>query len=101
VLSSISQGPDGDADNDLDVDTDDLAIFKAQFGGPFPGGANDPDFDDDGFVTLADFAIMRSNWDAGAEGSLGAPNFTPAPEPATIGILLVGGLAVLRRKQRR
>jgi len=100
VLSHIPQDVDGDADGDLDVDADDLAIFNAQFGGALLTGTDDPDFDNDGFVTLVDFAIMRGNWGAGVEGSLEAPNFTLAPEPATMSLLALGGMVMLRRHRR-
>jgi autotransporter-associated beta strand protein len=91
----------GDADGDLDVDTDDLAIFKAQFGGEWNGVAvQDPDFDDDGWITLTDFATLRGNWGFGVPG--GAPeigNLEATPEPATMSLLAIGGLALLRRRR--
>ena len=93
---------EGDANGDQVVDIDDLNIFKAQFGGEWNSVVNeDPDFDDDGLVTLADFAIIRANWG----GSSGAPtvpsDLSATPEPATMTVLVFGGLLVLRRRRRK
>jgi hypothetical protein len=99
VTSGIVAPVDGDADGDRDVDAADLAIFKAQFGGEVVG-IGDADFDGDGFVTLADFAIMRGNW-----GATSAPptveDLSATPEPATMSLLALGGLLMIRRRRRK
>ena len=88
---------DGDTDVDWDVDSVDLGNLAAVFGGE---GDLYTDFNEDGRVDLADFALMRANFGAGV-GS-GAPGDATAatPEPATL-ILLAGGLPVLLRRRRR
>ena len=89
----------GDANNNGTVGDADWVIFKAQFGGA-PGGVNDDaDFNDDGRVDLRDLAILDAAWD----GGVGAPEMdaTVTPEPATMSLLAIGGLLVLRRRRRK
>jgi hypothetical protein len=91
---------DGDANGDLLVNDADLAIFLDQFGGAWNGLTfEDPDFDNDGIVDLADFVLMRANWGAGAGASPEIGDVTP--EPATMSLLAIGGLAVLRRRRKQ
>jgi hypothetical protein len=101
ITSGVVAPVDGDANGDRDVDVDDLAIFKAQFGGPLLAGDYDPDFDNDGFVTLADFAIMRGNWGATSGEAPSVEDLNATPEPATMSLLAIGGLLVLRRRRRK
>ena len=85
----------GDTDEDHDVDDIDYANLIAQFGGP--PGADSADFNGDGKVNLEDFAIMRENFGFGV---ISAPDVEPGaatPEPATLMLLALGGLAVIRR----
>ncbi|MBT3202146.1 MAG: PEP-CTERM sorting domain-containing protein, partial [Phycisphaerales bacterium] len=87
----------GDTDIDWDVDVDDLGVLLATF-----GGAADwrNDFNADGRVDLADFVIMRANFGFDLGSSTNANNVTiTTPEPATLGILTLGGLAMLRRRR--
>ena len=105
-LTGLSNGVvivvDGDADGDLDVDLVDLGIFQAQFGGDWNGlPLEDPDFDNDGDVDIDDFVILRANFGTGTGGSPDAPDFSQAPEPATMSLLALGGLGLLRRRRRR
>ena len=89
----------GDTDGDWDVDVDDLDVLLATF-----GGAADwrTDFNEDGRVDLADFVIMRANFEEGVGSSTNANNVTIiTPEPTTMGMLALGGLAVLKRRRRR
>jgi len=89
---------DGDTDVDWDVDTDDYNNFVAVFG---TEGDWHTDFNEDGRVDLTDFVLIRANF--GIVVDLGpAPIATPTvtPEPATLTLLALGGLAILRRRIR-
>ena len=77
----------GDADDDGDVDDDDLSLLLSNWGGnvdctkgEFSGT---PPVDDD------DLSLLLSNW-------TGSP--AAVPEPATVGILLLGAVALRRRR---
>jgi MYXO-CTERM domain-containing protein len=88
----------GDTDEDHDVDDIDYANLIAQFGGP--PGADSADFNGDGKVNLEDFSIMRENFGLGV---ISAPDVEPGaatPEPATMTLLALGGLAVIRRPRK-
>jgi hypothetical protein len=103
VLKNLVTGTasvQGDANGDQNVDAADLAIFKAQFGGEVVGNG-DADFNGDGFVTLADFAIMRGNWGATAGEAPSVEDLSATPEPATMSLLAIGGLMMLRRRRRK
>ncbi|MFO0899529.1 MAG: LamG-like jellyroll fold domain-containing protein [Pirellulales bacterium] len=50
----------GDADFDGDVDLNDFALLKANFGAA--GGPADGDFDGDGQIDLNDFAVLKANF---------------------------------------
>jgi hypothetical protein len=99
TASAVVARVDGDADGDDDVDADDLAIFKAQFGGEVVGNG-DADFNGDGFVTLADFAIMRGNWGATSGAAPTIDDLNATPEPATIIVMLAAGLPALLKRRR-
>jgi len=107
VLKNLSTGiivVPGDTDGDEDVDLTDYDNLLAQFGGPPPGGPTDPDadFNDDGMVDMTDFEELRAHFGTGVppapEGGLGA---TTTPEPATMGLLALGGMFVLKRRRRK
>jgi hypothetical protein len=101
TASAVVARVDGDVDGDDDVDVDDLAIFKANFGGEVSGGISDADFNGDGLVTLADFAIMRGNWGAGSGQAPTITDLNATPEPATMSLLAIGGLLMIRRRRRK
>jgi hypothetical protein len=87
----------GDTNGDGIVNDADLANLEAQFGGA--PGAESADFDGDGDVDAHDFATMRGNWGFGTGP---APQSGAAtPEPATMTVLALGGLLILRRRRRR
>ncbi len=52
----------GDADGDLDVDLDDFAILKLNFGTTEGADCSTGDFDGDGDVDLDDFALLKTNF---------------------------------------
>ncbi len=52
----------GDTDGDGDVDLDDFATLKINFGTPAGATAAEGDFDGDGDVDLDDFAILKQNF---------------------------------------
>ena len=75
----------GDANGDDIVDLQDFAILKANFG--TTGGWGEGNFNGDNLIDLQDFSILKAHFGE------------HLPEPATLGLLLVGGLALLRRKR--
>ena len=89
-------GLPGDANDDGVIDATDYITVKQNFGttsgatwaqGNFNGGV--------GTVDWADLQILMANF--GTRSVDGAP---AAPEPATLGLLAIGVLAVIRRRRR-
>jgi fibronectin-binding autotransporter adhesin len=102
----VAQDP-GDTDGNRIVDEDDLANFKLAFG---LGGAEliaegfgfDPDFDDDGDADLDDFVTLRQYFGTDFDPEAPAmPDLSQTPEPATMSLLALGALAILRRRSRK
>ena len=56
-------------------------------------GDSDGDFNDDGFVNRADLLILQDNFGAGGASDT-------IPEPATLGLLAFGAIAVIRRRRK-
>ncbi len=83
----------GDFDGDGDVDGVDFSHW--QTGYPTASGASlaDGDADGDGDVDGADFGLWQENYPTNLGGT------TMIPEPATLGLLLMGGLALLKRRK--
>jgi hypothetical protein len=88
----------GDTNGDGIVNDADLANLEAQFGGA--PGAESADFDGDGDVDAHDFATMRGNWGFGTAPAPLPPGGA-TPEPATMSLLAIGGLMVIRRRRRK
>ena len=83
----------GDANGDNFVGSDDLVAVLSGWG---QSGASrqQGDLTGDGFVGSDDYVEVLTFWGDGF------PPAEPTPEPATLGLLLVGGLAMLRRRVR-
>ena len=59
----------------------------------FTNGYADADFNCDGEVGIGDLSIMAANWNWELPSSGVA-----VPEPATLSLLCLGGLALIRRR---
>jgi len=86
---------EGDASGDHQVGTGDLALMAGSWLGSGKAWANG-DFTGDGVVGTGDLALMAGNWLWMMPSP--APD-QPIPEPATMGLLALSGLALLRRRQ--
>ena len=95
ILNTPPELTTGDFDEDGDVDGVDFGRW--QTGYPIASGAilGDGDADDDGDVDGVDFGLWQSNYPTAAVAAVAGP--TAIPEPSTLGLLLIGGLAMLRR----
>ena len=82
----------GDANNDGVVSADDYASVQGAFGNTGAVGILG-DANCDGLVSADDYASVQGNFGATAGG-------IPAPEPATLSLLVVGGLTMLRRRRK-
>ena len=83
---------EGDANNSGAVSADDYACVQSNMGNTglagIPGDANR-----DGVVSADDYASVQANF--GATAGLGGVS---VPEPATLSLLAIGGLVMLRRR---
>ena len=85
----------GDANGDGVVSAGDYASVQANFGNTgSTGGGLDGDANGDGVVSAGDYAAVQANF-----GNTAATTVTP--EPATLSLLVLGAIAVLRRRSRR
>ena len=88
----------GDFNLDTQVEQQDLNLLLTNWGATTVPGTWTAPFD--GLVDQSELNDLLSNWGAGVSGAdaLGAAE-TVVPEPATLGLLLLGGLAAMRRRQ--
>jgi len=100
VLTVIAVTADmlGDTNADYLVDDADYDNLVAQFGGP--PGEESADFNRDGVVGLADFAVMRAHFGSGLASAPAAGLAVSAPEPTTL-IMLAAGAGFLKRRRLR
>ena len=89
----LSFGSNGDADGDGDVDAADYIALKTNMGQATGATQAEGDFDGDGDVDWYDLQILQDNYGAGSAAS------GTIPEPATLGLLAFGALAVIRRRR--
>ena len=94
ILTDLSGALVGDADGDGDVDAADYITLKTNMGQPSGAELADGDFDGDGDVDWNDLQLLQAHYgeSAGASGTI--------PEPATLGLLAIGAMAVIRRRRR-
>ncbi len=86
---------DADFNGDGEVGIGDLSIMAGNWNQTdFTNGYADADFNGDGEVGIGDLSIMAGNW--GWELAGGGVS---VPEPATLSLLCLGGLALIRRKK--
>ena len=88
---SIRIVPLGDADGDGFVDDTDLSLVLANWNGGTEWGQGN--FDGDNFVGDTDLSILLANWGASTPLTVGEV----IPEPATLVLLAVGGMVLIRR----
>ena len=95
----------GDATGDGKVTFDDYLALETAFGNS--GRWSQGDFDGNGVVDFSDYLILEANFGAGSSSDAGSSLIlsspdelgSKVPEPATLGLLLAGALALLRRQR--
>jgi hypothetical protein len=95
TLENIESFLLGDANNDDVVSAGDYATVQANFGNTgISGGELLGDANGDGVVSAGDYASVQANF-----GNI-FPTLTPTPEPATLSLLVIGGLALIKRRRK-
>jgi len=80
----------GDADLNGKVDFQDYLALESSFGNTVTHGTG-ADFDNNGVIDFQDYLALESNFGAGA--------VVETPEPMTLSLLGLGGLALIRRRK--
>lgn len=91
ILFTTQVGIVGDLDNDGFVGITDLNLVLSSWNATVsPGDPADPSGDQ--FIGIEDLNVVLGNWNAGT------PPAAVVPEPATLGLIALGGMALLRRR---
>lgn len=92
---SLVESLQGDLDGDGFVGISDLNLVLANWNLAVPPGDPLADPSGDNFVGIDDLNEVLGNWNAGTPPAPG----TAVPEPATLGLITLGGLALARRQR--
>ena len=92
VIGAGSEGVTGDANGDGVVDAADYILVKQNMGLPVGVAGEDGDFNETGTVDWDDLQTLIG----GMSGGSGAA----VPEPATLALLAMGAVAVVRRRRK-
>ena len=93
----------GDTNGDGLVNAADYIALKTNMGLGSGAALADGDLDNDGDVDFDDLQILQDNYVAPGGGASGSTASSPpsgtVPEPATLGLLALGAMAVIRRRR--
>jgi len=102
--AQTAMDPNGGLDLSMNgfVNGTDFAIMAANFN-PASTGRDTGDFNYDGTVNGSDFAELAANFNEGASQSADQGSNIPSdvPEPASMGVLGIGALGLLKRRRAR